>query len=233
MVTSTTQTWNLDVATIVRLAHRRAFGTDDVSGLNALDAVIYLNIVITDLINRGAPISTLKLYQVALTSGVSTITLAGTIIDIYSPTVIDSSTGTDLAYVIERIGIDDYNRINNKTTPGRPSQFMIDRKVSNSTVFFYPVPDLTTYTFSYYGFTRNYDVTALNQDIDLNYRYTPALISGLAYYLLLQSPKNYTSEVGLPILGVFKNQYESELKAAFEQDREKASTRISMRLNIG
>ena len=224
MATSTTRNFNLQIDEIIRLASKRAYGSDQIAGVEAADARLLLNLVLTDLVNRGAPLSTFKKYSETTVAETSSFDLTGGIIDIYD--VVSRRDSIDMS--MTRISLFDYHKIANKTVSGRPTQYAVDRQNDALTVYMYPVPDRDSDEIIFYGITRNYDVTASYQEVDLSYRFTPALVSGLAYYLCLNRPE--VSEKGNNRATLLKMQYEEELMNAFGEDRERGTIKFSMRL---
>lgn len=227
-----TTTWNLPIDSIIRQSHKRAFDSgDQISGIQAKDAIDALNMCLVDLINKGAPLSTFKQYSQTLVVGTSSYTLPAQVVDIWDMQLIDNSSGTNLYFPLQRISLDDYAMINNKTQTGRPAQWALDRQIAAPILYLYQPPDLTSYSLQYYGITRQADVSSLPSNIDLSYRFTPSLVSGLAYYMLMGSPKDYASEAGMFKLKMIKQQYDSELETAFKEDRERTSTFFEMKLS--
>lgn len=225
-------TWNLPIDEIIRQAHKRAFDVgDQISGIQAKDAVAALNMCIVDLINRGAPLSTYKQYSQNLVYNQSQYTLPSSIVDVWDMQLVDSSSGIPLYFPLQRISLDDYAMINNKESPGRPGQWALDRQISAPILYIYLPPD-QTYSISYYAVTRQSDVAGMTSNIDLSYRFTPALVSGLAYYMLMGSPKDYSSDTGARKMSLLQQNYERELTAAFNEDRERVSVFFEMRLGF-
>ena len=89
----------------------------------------------------------------------------------------------------------------------------------------WPVPDNNTYTFVYWRMRRIQDAGAGAENPDMSFRFLPALVSGLAYYIATKVP-----ELGqrLPIL---KEQYEEQFRLAAEEDREKTPARFVPRIS--
>jgi hypothetical protein len=62
------------------------------------------------------------------------------------------------------------------------------------------------------------------QTPDMNFRFFPCLVAGLAYYIAMKDPE---LAVRLPML---KAEYEEQFRLAAEEDREKAPVRFVPRM---
>jgi hypothetical protein len=85
----------------------------------------------------------------------------------------------------------------------------------------WPIPDGgQTYTFAYWRLRRNQDAGNGVNVADVPFRFYPAMIAGLAYYLSLKVPN------GDQRLMVLKAQYDEAWQLASDEDREKAAVRF-------
>mgnify|MGYP003326482970 CR=1 FL=1 len=89
----------------------------------------------------------------------------------------------------------------------------------------WPVPDQGTtstpyYQFTYYRMRRVQNAGSGVQTPDMNFRFYPALVSGLAYYIAMKIPD------GLNRLQVLKDQYDEAWNLASGEDHEKAAVRF-------
>lgn len=88
----------------------------------------------------------------------------------------------------------------------------------------WPIPDgAATYTFAYWRMRRSQDANGGVGVMDIPFRFLPALVAGLAYYLLLKLPVAPDTMMRMQIL---KQQYDEAWQLASEEDREKASVRF-------
>jgi len=88
----------------------------------------------------------------------------------------------------------------------------------------WPIPDgAQTYTFAYWRMRRSQDANGGVGVMDIPFRFLPALVAGLAYYLLLKLPVAPDTMMRMQIL---KQQYDEAWQLASEEDREKASVRF-------
>ena len=132
--------------------------------------------------------------------------------------VIRTGSGTSQSdLVINRIGVSTYANIPNKTTTGRPVQLYIDRQLT-PTVTVWPVPDASsTYTLVYWRLRRLEDAGHGVNTQDIPFRFLPALVAGLAFYIAQKVPE------GQPRLDFLKQEYEEAWLMASTEDREKAT----------
>ena len=85
----------------------------------------------------------------------------------------------------------------------------------------WPTPDAgTTYTFVYWRLRRMQDAGDGLNGQDIPFRFMPAMVAGLAYYLSMKIPG---AEMRLPTL---QAEYERQFELAASEDREKASDRF-------
>jgi hypothetical protein len=147
----------------------------------------------------------------------ATYTLATDTVDLIEAAVRDAA-GQELS--ISRISVDTYSKIPNKTTTGRPNQYFIRRLVGDPTITFWPVPNYA-YTFVYWRLRRMVEAgtdAALSPDIP--FRFIPALIAGIAYYLSLKTPGAEQRTL------LLKQAYDESFNFAVQEDRERASLMI-------
>jgi len=85
----------------------------------------------------------------------------------------------------------------------------------------WPTPDnSTTYQFVYWRMRRVQDAGAGIQTADMNFRFLPCLVAGLAYYIAMKQPE-LVSRVDM-----LKMVYEEQFNLAAGEDREKAAIRF-------
>jgi hypothetical protein len=228
--TSGTTAFNLDLAEIVEEAYERT-GQELRTGYELRTARRSLNIMLAEWANRGINLWTIEQGTLAMVAGSGTYDLPADTIDLLDH-VLRTGTGTGQSDVtIERISASTYAQIPSKNVTGRPTQVWINRRsgAANSAsivqypqINVWPVPDVSsTYTFVYWRMRRMQDMAAGAGGADVPYRFLPALVSGLAFYLSLKSPSpDAARTVGL------KQMYEEEWLRAAEEDRDKTSLRL-------
>ena len=85
----------------------------------------------------------------------------------------------------------------------------------------WPTPDnSTTYQFVYWRMRRVQDAGSGIQTADMNFRFLPCLVAGLAYYIAMKQPE-LVSRVDM-----LKMAYEEQFNLAAGEDREKAAIRF-------
>ena len=124
-------------------------------------------------------------------------------------------SGTDIS--ISRLGREDYLNIPDKTTQGRPTQFYVDRLIT-PTLTVWPAPENSTDQMIYYRVKRMDDTDASIDNADLPFRFLPALVSGLAYYLAVKKSPDR--------IGMLKDLYEEEFYRAASEDGERVPLRL-------
>jgi hypothetical protein len=82
------------------------------------------------------------------------------------------------------------------------------------------VPDSNDYTFRYWRLRRIQDAGAGAETSDMNFRFFPCLVAGLAYHIAMKVPELAER---LPML---KQAYEEQFALAAGEDREKTPARF-------
>ena len=114
-----------------------------------------------------------------------------------------------------------YAAFSNKAAKGTPSQYWVQRFIDKTTVTFYPTPDSTAasnYVNLYY-ISRVKDAGAYTNVGDVPYRFVPAMVAGLAFYL--------AQKWALDRVQQLKLFYEDELQRALQEDGSPSSTYIA------
>ena len=89
----------------------------------------------------------------------------------------------------------------------------------------WPTPDGSQqYQFVYYRMRRIQDTGAGLQTSDMNFRFLPCVVAGLAYYIAMKVPELQGR------LDMLKAVYEEQYKLAAQEDREKAPLRLVPRI---
>jgi hypothetical protein len=212
MATSGTTTFDLSIDDIIEEAFERC-GMRMQSGYQLGSARRSLNLLFLDWANRGLNLWTIEQATYSLTTGVNEITLSDDVVNVLSAVIRYTSQGTQTDITIDRISRAEYLDIPDKTTQARPAQFYVQR-TNSPKVFFYPAAD-QNYTFVYYRIRRIQDAGAFTNTADVNFRFLPCLVSGLAYQLSIKYAPDRTT--GL------KGIYEEDFARAAAEDRDTAS----------
>jgi hypothetical protein len=85
----------------------------------------------------------------------------------------------------------------------------------------WPTPDSsTTYQFVYWRLRRVQDAGAGVETADMNFRFLPCIVAGLAYYIAMKVPEL------MPRIEMLKMIYDEQFNLAAGEDREKAAVRF-------
>ena len=226
MATSGTTAFDMDFTEIAEEAWERA-GREMRSGYDLRTARRSMNLMTIEWQNRGLNLWTIDQQTQALTAGTSQYTLMTDTIDLLDHVIRtkagNSATQSDLT--ISRIGVSTYASIPNKLSQGRPIQIWIERLRDAPRVNLWPVPDNNTYTLVYWRMRRIEDAGNGVETADMNFRFLPCLVAGLAYHIAMKDPDLVAR---VPIL---KQAYDEQYSLAAGEDREKTSEHFVPRVN--
>lgn len=217
MATSNTTIFNPDFADIAEEAYEMA-GLEMRTGYHLKSARRSLDLLSIEWANRGLNLWTIEQGTVPLVAGTATYNLPADTIDILEH-VIRSGTGTSQTDIdLYRVSVSGYSAIVNKNTQGKPSQIYVDRARTQPSVTLWPVPNVSsTYTLVYQRLRRIQDSGAATNTADLPFRFIPALVAGLAYFIAMKNP---AAKERVPFLKQF---YEEQFDLASQEDRSRAS----------
>ena len=185
------------------------------TGDHAISARRSINLLFSEFANRGINYWTLSQNTLPLVNGTTSYTLPVGTIDILDAVIRDSSSNTD--QIINRITIQDYNQLPNKDTAGKPSQYMIDRQYT-PVIYFWSVPNTSTYSLVYWAMNQLEDVTLSNQDADIPYRWNDTICAGLASKLAMKyAPEKFQ---------LLNEMYERSFNFAASSDNDGVSLRV-------
>jgi hypothetical protein len=187
MTTSGTTSFDLDLSEIIEEAFERC-GAELRSGYDFRTARRSLNLLFQDWANRGVNLWTLEQGTVALTPGTATYSLPVDTVDLLDHVIRTGSGTTQADITISRISSSTYASIPTKTATGRPIQVWVKR-LESPEITVWPTPDSSqTYTFVYWRLRRIQDAGSGTNTMDVPFRFLPALVCGLAYYLSMKVP---------------------------------------------
>ncbi len=225
MTTSGTTSFNMDFTEIAEEAWERA-GREMRSGYDLRTARRSMNLMTIEWQNRGINMWTIDEGTINLVDGTPEYNLPADTIDLLEHQIRTGSgnqaTQSDLT--INRISVSTYAAIPNKLSRGRPIQIYIERLRDNPVVNVWPVPDNDNYVLYYWRMRRIEDAGSGIQTSDMNFRFFPVLVSGLAYYIAMKIPELADR---IPML---KAAYEEQFELAAGEDREKTSARFVPRV---
>ena len=179
MATSGTVTFRPNVEEIISEAFERCgVDTQTRTGHHAVAARRSLNLLFSEWSNRGINYWTVTNLTVTLVKDQTTpYTLPAGTVDLIDVVIRDSATTTDTS--VQRISIAEYNQIPNKSSSGKPSQYLINRQYT-PTIYVWQIPDKTTYSLVYWAINQLEDISASNEDADIPYRWCDCICAGLA-----------------------------------------------------
>ncbi len=227
MAASGTYTFTLPIDDLLDEAAGR-LGGPPMSGIDDGKAALRtLNLLFTDLENRGILLWALDTQEVSATASIASYALASATEDVVDAVWRSPQTSTtNLDIAMTRLSYFEYNDIPVKSTPGRPSQYFVDRQTSVTQVYLYPVPVTASGSFRYTRLRYLQDSSALSYDTDTPRRFWPTLVSGMAYYLGMKRYAGMPDE--LQRIAALKALYEGDLALALEADRERTSFIVRM-----
>ncbi len=228
MTTSGTTAFDMDFTEIAEEAWERA-GREMRSGYDLRTARRSMNLMTIEWQNRGINLWTIEEGTVTLTKGTSQYTLPADTIDLLEQVIRTNSgnTSTQSDLTLNRVGVSTFASIPNKLTDGRPIQMWIDRQRDAPVINLWPVPDKNdTYVIRYWRIRRIQDAGSGVQTADMNYRFLPCLVAGLAYNIALKVPELMER---VPML---KTVYEEAFALAAAEDREKTSDYYRPRIGV-
>lgn len=225
MTTSGSTAFNMDFTEIAEEAWERA-GREMRSGYDLRTARRSMNLMTIEWQNRGINMWTIEDGTVNLTQGTSQYTLPADTIDLLEHQIRtnsgNASTQSDLT--ISRISVSTYASISNKLSQGRPIQMYIERLRDAPVVNVWPVPNNDDYVLYYWRMRRIQDAGSGVQTADMNFRFFPCLVAGLAYHIAMKVPELVDR---IPML---KAVYDEQFDMAAGEDREKTSARFVPRI---
>lgn len=225
MATSGTSTFNMDFTEIAEEAFERA-GREMRSGYDLRTARRSMNLMTIEWQNRGINMWTIEQGFIDLVQGQSTYALPDDTIDLMEHQIRTGAGSTSLQsdLTISRISVSTYASIPNKLTQGRPIQLYVERLRDAPKVNVWPVPDNDNYVLYYWRMRRIEDAGSGVQTADMNFRFFPCLVAGLAYHISMKVPELVDR---IPML---KAVYDEQFDMAAGEDREKTAARFVPRI---
>jgi hypothetical protein len=223
-----TSSINFDLSEIIEEAFENATGgTRQLqTGYDYRTARRSLNLLTMEWANRGINLWTMEQGTIPLISGLASYQLPADTVDMIEFTIRSAVNGQNIDLPISRVSVSTYANMPNKTTPGRPQMIFLQRIAPYPVLTLWPVPDKDIYTLVGWRMRRIQDAGAIgNATMDIPFRFMPALIAGLSFFL---SKKLKEGEMRAPLL---KQEYEAAYDLASLEDREKAPLRVVPRIS--
>jgi len=191
MATSGTKSFNFPVDNIIRTAIRRVGGEWTNAEEQSL-ARDELNLLLLELINKDAPLGSIKEFSVSVGTSDGSFNLEnGTIgvLDMLCRTsnvvsVGTSSTEYGNGYTdinMARMSFQEFHTISDKQKSDRPTQFTTTVSAQELKIQIWPINNEVPRTLVFYAIVQPDTVTRSTQELDLMNRYIPAVTEGLAY----------------------------------------------------
>ena len=216
MATSGTTAFDLSIDDLVEEAFERC-GMRMTGGYQLQSARRSLNLLFLDWANRGLNLWTIEQDTKSLSAGNNSVALGNDTVNVLSAVIRTGTGASQQDVTIDRISREEYLNLPNKNVQGRPSQIYVERS-STPTAYVYPAAD-GAYTLVYYRIRRIQDSGGYTNTTDINFRFLPCLVSGLAYQLALKYAQDR--------IGLLKQVYEEDFTRAAMEDRDTASVRIT------
>jgi len=216
MATSGSRDFQPDVGEWIEEAYERC-GLELRTAYDARTARRSLNILFADWANRGLNQWTISNVDQTLTEGTDSYSLNDYVIDVLD--VILRRTVNDVAtdYQMNQVGRAEYWNIPTKSTKARPTQWFLDKQVTPK-IYVWPAPENSTDVIKMNQLLRIEDADGSVNDLQMPFRFYPALVAGLAFYLSQKrAPERMES---------LKSLYEDEFARALAQDESRASLMI-------
>ena len=171
-----------------------------------------MNLMTIEWQNRGINMWTIDSGTINLVDGTSRYALPADTIDLMEHQIRtnsgNASTQSDLT--ISRISVSTYASIPNKLSQGRPIQIYVERLRDEPHVKVWPVPD----------------AGAGVETADMNFRFFPCLVAGLAYHIAMKVPELVDR------VQMLKSVYDEQFDMAASEDREKTSAHFVPRIGM-
>ena len=216
MATSGSRDFQPNVGEWIEEAYERC-GLELRTAYDARTARRSLNILFAAWANRGLNQWTISNVSQTLTEGTDSYSLNDYVIDVLD--VILRRTVNDVAtdYQMNQVGRAEYWNIPTKSTKARPTQWFLDKLVTPK-IYIWPAPENSTDVIKMNQLLRIEDADGSVNDLQMPFRFYPALVAGLAFYLSQKrAPERMES---------LKSLYEDEFARALAQDESRASLMI-------
>ena len=217
MATSNTTTFNLSFDSIIERAYARC-GKSMRTGYELRAARDNLNLLFSEWGNRGIHLWKVKNHTQNLTAGTTTYATPSDASDVLELVFRKISGGTTTDTRMTKISRSEYENIPNKFEQGQPSQYFIQRNLSNVEINLYQTPNETDTQINYFYVGRIEDVGAYTNEPDAPFRFLPCTVAGLAYYLGQEIAPERSQEL--------ERRYEAELQRALTEDSQSTSVNI-------
>lgn len=216
--------WQPDLTEVIEEAFERA-GIEVRTGYQFRTARRSINILLTEWANQGYNMWEVREDTIPLIVGQVEYDLPTDTIDVIEQVIrqYPDQPSLQVDLQISRISLPTYATIPSKLTTGRPIQIYFDRLTPIPKFKIWPAANQTGYFLTYWRLARvaQMEKSGLNTFEELvPYRFYPALIAGLAYYVALKSPE------AMDRIQMLKGLYEEAWAQATKEDRDRSPWRL-------
>ena len=216
MATSGSRDFQPNVGEWIEEAYERC-GLELRTAYDARTARRSLNILFADWANRGLNQWTISNVNQTLTEGTDSYSLNDYVIDVLDVVLRRTVNSVATDYQMNQVGRAEYWNIPTKSTKARPTQWFLDKQVTPK-IYIWPAPENSTDVIKMNQLLRIEDADGSVNDLQMPFRFYPALVAGLAFYLSQKrAPERMES---------LKSLYEDEFARALAQDESRASLMI-------
>lgn len=222
-----TTAFTLDLADAIEEAFERASGGVRLmqTGYDYRTARRSLNLLTMEWSNRGVNLWTVEQGTIELAEGVGGYQMPANTIDLIDYTVRTSAGESNQSDApMERMSFSTYSAITNKLARGRPQKILMQRLHPNPVLTVWPLPDRDGYTLVGWRLRRIDSATSGAEEVDIPFRFLPAFIAGLAFYIAQKIPEG--AQRAVPLKAV----YDEAFDLATLEDREKATLKLTPRI---
>lgn len=161
MAVNSTDTRELNIGRLIQVAYQQA-GLLDLNMNLTTEMEVFgqdkLEIITDALVTEGAFVRNVALYDLTTEADKSTYNLPSNVLDLLDTASYLPSGGTGSETVLTKISRDEWIRIGNKTSTGRPNLYYPHRKAVPLEVRLWPVPDEAgTVKFQYHKLSADSD----------------------------------------------------------------------------
>jgi hypothetical protein len=229
MTASGTYTFNPELAEHIDEAFERC-GIDpaDLTSRHLRSAIRSSNLVLSDWQNFGYKQFTLAFLSHTLIANDATFLLPVGGVDIFHATLKRDSRETEM-YSISR---SDYNALHDKTSPGRPDRYFVDRSTfigdaPASTVHLWHVPDTGSDTMEIWYILSHQNAGNMQNTLGISPGYQEAFACGLAFHLSRKYAPDRRAALREDYLGANYNEFSHSVPGgamgrALTEDRDRS-----------
>ena len=193
------------------------------SGWDMRTARRSINLMMQEWSNRGLNLFTYENRTQLLTYNDGEYSLGADIVDVIEQ-VVQLPTGTPgpVRYNMTRVSVSTHATRTNPEITGRPTEVYYHRGTDGVTAHIWPLPGTGgPYTLNFWVLRRIEDAGVYTNTGDFPFRFLPAFIAGLAYYIGQKKRRDDPN-----LVATLKAEYEEAWAAAAGEDRERATLSI-------